>query len=309
MSDHSQNRLDEALSAWGRNAEIVSPIKRGANSRIFLLRDESGVRLIAKLHHEAGGSARYGREKSFYGVARDCVRGLVPNDLLWDDQRSAAFFDFVEGTAGFAAEEEDVARAGEFIRALQVGDRRQLGSASEAAMQPEQHAQHLERRLVGLATLADEEVDVFVREELVPAWEALRRQIRPNPAVPIISPSDFGFHNALRREDGRLCFFDFEHAGLDDPAKLVCDFFVRPESDVRMDWMGTFCGAAGFGGDVQERALQLMDLYRLKWACIALNEFTEEGVRRRGFAGADAPERREAQLTKARKLVREVTRK
>jgi hypothetical protein len=52
-----------------------------------------------------------------------------------------------------------------------------------------------------------------------------------------------------------------------------------------------------------------MDLYRLKWACIALNEFTEEGMRRRGFAMADASERREAQLTKARKLVREVTRK
>jgi hypothetical protein len=309
VSDHAQKRLDDALSAWGRRAEIVAPIKGGANSRIFLLRDESGARLIAKLHHEAGGSARYSREKSFYGVARECVRGLVPNDLLWDDERSAAFFDFVEGTAEFAAEEEDVVRAGEFIRALQAGDRRLLGVASEAAMQPEEHAQHLERRLVGLGALADEEADAFVREELVSAWEALRPQIRPNPAVPITSPSDFGFHNALRREDGRLCFFDFEHAGLDDPAKLVCDFFVRPESGVRIDWIGTFCDAAGFGDDVKERALQLMDLYRLKWACIALNEFTEEGMRRRGFAMADASERREAQLTKARKLVREVTRK
>ena len=44
----------------------------------------------------------------------------------------------------------------------------------------------------------------------------------------VVSPSDFGFHNALRTEDGRLAFLDFEYAGWDDPAKLVCDFELQP---------------------------------------------------------------------------------
>ena len=39
-----------------------------------------------------------------------------------------------------------------------------------------------------------------------------------------ISPSDFGFHNALRTNTGPV-FFDFEFSGWDDPAKTIIDFF------------------------------------------------------------------------------------
>ena len=49
-----------------------------------------------------------------------------------------------------------------------------------------------------------------------------------------------------------------------------------------------------------------MDLYRVKWACIALNEFTVEGIERRSYAGAGSSERKKAQLAKARALVAEV---
>ena len=44
----------------------------------------------------------------------------------------------------------------------------------------------------------------------------------------IISPSDFGLHNAKLNRDHRLTFFDFEYAGWDDPAKTIADFFAQP---------------------------------------------------------------------------------
>ncbi len=68
-----------------------------------------------------------------------------------------------------------------------------------------------------------------------------------------------------------------------------------------------FCEAAGLKHDVKERAERLMDLYRIKWACIALNEFTAKGARRREFAGAGEPDRRASQLAKAQALMREVS--
>ncbi|MEX1049875.1 MAG: phosphotransferase [Akkermansiaceae bacterium] len=307
MSDNARDRLAAALSAWGRKCDAVSHSDGGANSRIFLLSDETGACFCAKVHQQDAEGPRYMREKKFYAAAKQAVRGRIPEDLHWDDERATAFFEFVEGTMGFDPSEQDVLQAGEFILRLQKADREELWPASEAAMEPEDHARILEQRLLSLASLSDGEVASFVREHLSPAYEQLLPRIRPNRAAPIVSPSDFGFHNVLRRADGRLCVFDFEHAGMDDPAKLVCDFFVRPDSGVRIDWLDGFCQAAGFGHDVKERALGLMDLYRLKWACIALNEFTPEGCRRRGFAEADAPGRREAQLEKARRLVREVT--
>ena len=42
-----------------------------------------------------------------------------------------------------------------------------------------------------------------------------------------LSPSDFGFHNALKRSDGRIVFLDFEYFGWDDPAKMTAEELAR----------------------------------------------------------------------------------
>ena len=60
-----------------------------------------------------------------------------------------------------------------------------------------------------------------------------------------LSPSDFGFHNALVDDDGQVTFLDFEYAGRDDPAKLVSDFFCQPEIPVPLDYHATFIDAHG----------------------------------------------------------------
>ena len=43
-----------------------------------------------------------------------------------------------------------------------------------------------------------------------------------------LSPSDFGFHNALLRGGQEWVFLDFEYFGWDDPAKTVSDFLLHP---------------------------------------------------------------------------------
>src|SRR5947209_3697626 len=86
----------------------------------------------------------------------------------------------------------------------------------------------------------------FVHERLAPAWAVLRRETERAVAEMdrtlaqserCISPSDFGFHNTIRSEDGRLRFFDFEYAGWDDPAKTVCDFFCQPAVPIPNEWL------------------------------------------------------------------------
>jgi thiamine kinase-like enzyme len=47
----------------------------------------------------------------------------------------------------------------------------------------------------------------------------------------IVSPSDLGFHNILKYKK-KLYFYDFEYAGLDDPIKLICDFFWHPGNNM-----------------------------------------------------------------------------
>jgi hypothetical protein len=119
-----------------------------------------------------------------------------------------------------------------------------------------------------------------------------------------LSPSDFGFHNALADDSGRLSFLDFEYAGRDDPAKLVSDFFCQPEVPVPLGFHAHFVArlADGLGLDDagRMRCQILLDAYRIKWTCIILNDFLPLGAARRAFADAgEWAERCAAQLAKA----------
>ena len=76
--------------------------------------------------------------------------------------------------------------------------------------------------------MRQDEVEAGVAVTPVPDREAVEADQPLDPAERCLSPSDFGFHNAILANDGRLRFIDFEYAGWDDPSKLICDFFCQP---------------------------------------------------------------------------------
>ena len=124
-----------------------------------------------------------------------------------------------------------------------------------------------------------------------------------------LSPSDFGFHNALLAANGRLHFFDFEYAGWDDPAKLACDFFCQPQIPVSETHWDQFVPlldrALGCAGTLIQRARRLLPAYRIKWCCIMLNDFVRSEIARREFSlGPSAGEdRKQTQLKKSQRAL------
>ena len=81
----------------------------------------------------------------------------------------------------------------------------------------------------------------FLQQEFIPFRKTAEEWCRdfchshgfdPSNEIPTnartLSPSDFGFHNTLRRPDGELAFLDFEYFGWDDPAKTITDFLLHP---------------------------------------------------------------------------------
>ena len=123
-----------------------------------------------------------------------------------------------------------------------------------------------------------------------------------------VSPSDFGFHNALREADGNIRFLDFEYAGWDDPAKMTGDFFAQLAVPVPANLFGYFVQACvtPFAAPTEliRRAELLRPLYRVKWCCIALNVFLPVHMARRKFADPHLDEAalKRAQLAKAHTL-------
>lgn len=92
-----------------------------------------------------------------------------------------------------------------------------------------------------------------------------------------LSPSDFGFHNCLKKEDGSLVFIDFEYYGWDDPAKMISDFYLQPAIPVPFKQRTLFFDKVyhylGSDASLRKRLPLIYILLALKWCLIMLNVF------------------------------------
>ena len=101
-----------------------------------------------------------------------------------------------------------------------------------------------------------------------------------------------------------MFFLDFEYAGWDDPAKLICDFICQPELPVTQSqckqFMEELLSELPQPDKVKNRVELLLPVHRLKWSCILLNEFRLEDRTRRIHAGVGSEGLLADQLGKAK---------
>jgi len=327
----------EKISAFVRRHDVhggytLQALPGGANNRVYRLRAE-GVDRALKVYFQdpTDPRDRFRAERAFYEhLWRNGVRS-TPEPLGWEETNRLGLFKFVAGRKLRPGEvnEAMVRQALAFVVAAnrERPESTGLPVASEACFSLAEHLAVVARRVARLANIrGDQAVDhaaaEFVRDELLPRWESIRTTIVGNagngmntllPAeARCVSPSDFGFHNALLPADGRLRFFDFEYAGWDDPAKLCCDFFCQPQLPVAFAHWELFVGglaqALGTKDRLLERARLLFPAYQIKWCCIMLNEFLRDEQSRREFAlGANSVEdRKRTQLQGARDALTEI---
>lgn len=300
----------------------LMPLAGGANNRVSRLDTDSGSYLLKSyFRHPDDPRDRLGAEFGFAQFAWSRgVRGL-PQPLACEPTAGLGLFEFVRGEKPTVATASDVEQAIAFFRSVnrfrKEPEAAKLPRASESCLSLNDHFHTVSRRVERLAAV--EELGAFVNESLLPTWERVQSAARSAAALhclptdhPLpfgergLSPSDFGFHNAIRAADGRLRFFDFEYAGWDDPAKLICDFFCQPAVPAPVEMFERFAWSvasefAGAGIHLA-RASLLLPVYRVKWVCIMLNEFLPVGGSRRAFSGTaeELDERKSVQLAKAK---------
>jgi hypothetical protein len=318
----------------GRNgfgkAAAATPLTGGGNNRVYRVR-EAGRNAVLKHYFRQAADLRdrFGAERSFYNYLWSRGIRRTPEPLAWDGERRLGLFDFVDGRKLRAGEVDRAAvkQALEFILELNQPGKSAaaevLPPASEACFSGAAHLERIDHRVARLelmegGTALDREALEFVRGRLQPAWKEARARLCQNygdlerplpPRESVLSPSDFGFHNALLAPDGGLRFIDFEYAGRDDPAKLICDFFCQPQTPVPLEFWEFFVSGLLDGlkldGGLARRARRLLPAFQIKWCCIMLNEFGPADQARRDFAkgAASAEERKTAQLHKARQAL------
>ena len=305
------------LTASGIPAEHrLEPLTGGANNRVYRIsagKQNWVLKQYFKREHDPRD--RFAAEHDYYAAIWSSGVRQTPKPIAWDRAANLGLFEHI---AGRKLEPDEVTKkrideALEFIiQTNQKAGKATLNPASEACFSLEQHLATVDRRIDRLQQITDGSAKTFVEKELSKRWLEITSRSSRSGTTELtadqrcISPSDFGFHNALLQPDDTLKFFDFEYAGADDPAKLVCDFFCQPRLPSDLDHWDYFveCLTAqcrwneAFGA----RARNLLPVYQIKWCCIMLNEFLRTDSERRLFStnSTDLESQKARQLEQAK---------
>ncbi len=309
----------------------IRALDGGGNNRVFLVTAESKSFILKSyFSHPLDTRDRLNAEFAFTSFAWEMGLRQIPEPVACNRAKNIALYEYIDGEKLKPGDIsiETVRAAGSFFLDLNTfrhtAEAGILPDGSEACFSAKEHVECVGRRLDRLErgmTCADEigsaavrfvstdlralwlEIVDFVSSVLVDSGVSYTEPLRQSDRC--LSPSDFGFHNAIRDTSGRVRFIDFEYAGWDDPAKMACDFFCQPAVPVPWDFFDFFVEMAMTVSAGAEAACfrinALFPLYRLKWIMIVLNDFIESGDARRRYANDSITgnHRRAAQLDKA----------
>lgn len=298
----------------------VAHVDGGGNNKVLSVHVKDAT-YLAKAYYSnpADTRNRLGAEYAFLSYAWAIGLNCVPKPIYCNPGKNMGLYEFVKGRKLVPSEmtRQHVMEAADFIRELNARlDRGQtLPVASEACFSIEQHFSLIDSRIQRLHGMpVESEIEQQARsfvDRLESTWARIKDKISADSgslseqldiADRCISPSDFGFHNALLRDSGKVCFIDFEYAGWDDPAKMVGDFFSQPAVPVSLDYFDAFLSESLSYSKNKEvlatRARLLLPVFQVKWCCIMLNEFLPDAAKRRQFANPEL----ESEQSKRRQL-------
>ena len=317
---------------------VLTQIHGGGNNRVYRLARTGAAEALALKLYAPPGTAREDAiarlRREFDGLQFLCAHGFtsVPKAIAVLYDALAALYEWVDGSKPALLEPEnrqanDIGAAISFVRDLHRLSR-QPGitfgdTAREACLSGAELLRQVEKRVEALSGItAAADLQDFIAGTFRPAldlaarrladWAAASGTALPDDLAPtrrLLSPSDFGFHNTLRRANGQLVFIDFEYFGWDDPVKLLADFVWHPAMQLSASECAAFLGEnltllAADDPALPGRFNAQFPLYGLRWAAILLNEFFPERWQRRVFADKDAANAEAWAAAKVRQLCR-----
>ena len=281
----------------------------GRNSRIYHVR--SGAKEFALKQYPSRADDPRDRLSTEVGALTLMERyriDTVPRVAGVDRERGFALLSWIDGVPVTEISGTDIEAAAHFLAAIHALRTtpwaKEQPAAAEACLSGAEIERQITARLARLRDLSGEgDLARFLNHAFGPALE--REIVKAKATMKAagldfaadlpqewrsLVPSDFGFHNSLRRRDGSLAFVDFEYFGWDDPVKLSADIMLHPGKPLSAEQCGHFrrlaVGLYGADPSFAPRLGAYLPLFGLRWVLILLNEFIPERWQRRVLAGA-----------------------
>jgi len=282
---------------WVKELNVVrQPIvklKGGNNNRVYRCGSETNLYVI-KGYEECppGTRNRMKAEVEFLRFAGEAAQEFVPQLIEVDWTRRCVLLEYLSGKTyqyGYVPTEGDLDVVCEFARRInsyrQEAEQLITMNAAEGYIRLTEHLENVSDRIKNMSVEHLPECHKKKAEQLLENIQIRLNKTENQTTTKIergelsdainkdslcISPSDFGFHNAIGNE-GSIKFIDFEFAGWDDPAKLVSDFVLQPRIPVRPVPPGLLQNLCpSLTKATLERCALLGPILRIKWLCIIL---------------------------------------
>lgn len=278
-------------------------IGRG-NSRVYKLTTSASINYILKAYPDLQSDKRPRLQTEFAACLELSTRTYpVVRPIVFQEQLGWGIYEWVDGVPIEKPDHSFLCSALKFVQRLATDSCTNrafalMDSASEACLSGLEITKQIESRLIKLNAVGEQELDLFIWNEFLPIFETavdFSKTISGTSfseplhrSLQIVSPSDFGSHNALRLPCGSITFFDFEYFGWDDPVKLVCDFYWHPgmnlSSQLRQQWLESTRVIFQKDMEFAKRLTANLPLFGIRWCLIILNEFLKPEMSRRMHA-------------------------
>jgi len=296
LGSESDEEIEAQIEfAIGDLVESFRAVKGRANSRVFMAQTRKDI-FATKFYPDVVRDPRdrLGVEKSACEFLSAQGSKSTLEVVSTAPDLNIGVYRWIEGVKVSMVSDVDVEQALEFIEHLHqtcdTPSAARLPDASEACLREEDLWNQISYKRSDLNKVVDRSIDLkkFLLEEFDPLLDELSRltvKLFPKrdrfAKLPvrdqILSPSDFGFHNAIRKADGSLVWIDFEYFGWDDPVKLMADFIWHPGFSLserqNLRWKARCLEMFSKDSDLPERFQQRFPLYGLRWCLILLNIF------------------------------------
>ena len=313
-----------------KNVIKANWMEGGGNSSILKVLLESGEKFILKFYSNNDSHNRLNSEFHSFKLIRENFLDNVPLAFQKDLNFNVGMYEWIEGSEVKNINAKHIQQALEFLKSLnelsKLPSFQNFQNASAAFLSGHEFEEqlHLRFNVLNKSASSYPKMYDYLHNELLPIMKSFifwvnsewRIDLLYNERLPrfsqTLSPSDFGFHNAIKQINGKLVFIDFEYFGWDDPVKLIADFCFHPgmkiSSKLKKQWIS---GALKIDGEeILERLRLAWPLIGLSWCLILLNEYRDDIWSRRCIANQNKSHRREkilvTQLNRSRRLLNRI---
>jgi hypothetical protein len=297
--------------------ESIEKLQGRGNSAIYKLYLSSGHKAALKMYPEISYHNRLKSEFESTKIFQELGIKNVQKPISFNHSLGVASYEWIEGEKVTKYGLEELNAALSFLSVLndksKVESFKNFPFAADSCPRGQDIEMQIKRRLLQLEepSKTHNELNKFLKNDFkslfneITSWsqttwpsnEDYKTPLKKNELI--LSPSDFGFHNAIRSQNDGLVFHDFEYFGWDDPVKLISDFShhaaMSLSNQLEQLW---FSGVSTiYGKHLLNRLSAAWPLYGLNWCLIILNEFKDEVWNRRCAADERKLNQRELHLS------------